>query len=226
MRIQTLQSEIKKENIKKHIGMTVGKLKLVSVVDFDGPYCHVKINAYCSCGRTDQFNAKRFLNKDFKMCNSCINIGRSKTHGCSSGRYQSRTPEYNCWLSMKIRCYHESQPNYINYGGRGISMCDSWKNDFSKFLLDMGTKPTKNHSIDRIDVNGNYEPSNCRWSTRQDQANNKRNSAFHTFNGITMTTTQWARELKANRLTLTGRLKKYTLTEIIKKYHNEYLQRK
>ena len=85
-------------------------------------------------------------------------------------------PLYHTWQSMKQRCYRATHPKYIHYGGRGITVCDAWKHSFNTFAKDMGPKPTPNHSIDRINNEGNYEPSNCRWATVKEQNNNKRKS--------------------------------------------------
>lgn len=82
-------------------------------------------------------------------------------------------PLYYTWLSMKQRCYNPNVARYARYGGRGITVCDRWKNSFPNFLNDMGEKPSSSHSIDRIDNDGNYEPGNCRWSTNEIQNTNQ-----------------------------------------------------
>ena len=99
-------------------------------------------------------------------------------HGMSS------SSEYNSWHGMKSRCFNPTDPAFKHYGGRGIIVCKGGKNDFSIFYKDMGPKPGKEYSIDRVDVNGNYEPSNCRWADRSTQQKNKRKVGdfYKTFN--------------------------------------------
>lgn len=107
----------------------------------------------------------------------------------------SRSPEYIIWQQMKKRCFNASNPAYHNYGGRGIVVCARWRNDFAAFLDDMGKRPSEQHSLDRINNDGNYEPGNCRWATGKEQMNNCRINVFVEFNGKTQTLVQWAREL-------------------------------
>jgi len=96
----------------------------------------------------------------------------------------NKIPEYQTWISIKRRCYSENHIKYKNYGARGIKVCQEWKDSFESFLNDMGAKPTSKHSIDRIDVNGNYEPGNCRWATISEQANNKTTTRLIEFEGV------------------------------------------
>lgn len=109
-------------------------------------------------------------------------------------RIKSKTKLYKVWSAMKERCFKTKHPKYKNYGGRGIKVCDRWRNSFDKFKADVGDRPTEGHSLDRINNDGNYEPANCRWATREQQARNKRNSKYYTYEGKTQTIRDWADE--------------------------------
>jgi homospermidine synthase len=112
---------------------------------------------------------------------------------------------------MRHRCNNMDAVGYQHYGGRGIKVCERW-NSFEKFLADMGERPA-GHSIDRIDVNGNYEPDNCRWATAEAQRNNTRRSIFLTHNGETKTVRQWADALGMPYGKLRSRIKRGWTTE-------------
>jgi len=101
------------------------------------------------------------------------------------------TKEMRAFHGMKNRCYNINSTKYHSHGGRGISVCDRWVNSFDNFFQDMGPAPSPNHSLDRIDNSGNYEPTNCRWATAKEQANNTRRNKLITHNGETKTVAQW-----------------------------------
>lgn len=108
---------------------------------------------------------------------------------------EQQTPEYQAWHSMKRRCFIASLPNYKNYGGRGITVCEEWCLSFTAFLTHVGRRPSPRHSLDRIDVNGNYEPGNVRWATQIEQHSNRRDNRFLTLGDTTKTVAEWARTL-------------------------------
>ena len=116
---------------------------------------------------------------------------------------------YFIWQSMKDRCYNPNNKQYKNYGGRGIKVCDEWKNDF-KIFLEWANKNNYDSSltIDRINVNGDYEPLNCRWTTLKEQQNNKRNNVILAYKGEKHNVTQWADILNIPRSTIYTRLKR------------------
>lgn len=141
----------------------------------------------CDCGKEVDVKLNNLRNGHTKSC-GCLNLelvserGKvTKNLNCLSRLTHGHTrkgkisPEYRSWYSMKRRCYDPKHKGYKYWGGRGITVCDEWKNDFERFLSDMGERPLGT-SIDRIDVDGNYEPSNCRWATSTIQNNNRRNS--------------------------------------------------
>lgn len=112
------------------------------------------------------------------------------------------TPEYALWLSFKQRCLNPRDKNYPNYGGRGITVCDHWASSFQAFYDDMGPRPSPDLTLDRIDNRQGYEPGNCRWATRQTQAENRRNVTFVTVDGLKVTLKEAARRLGVNYATV------------------------
>lgn len=107
---------------------------------------------------------------------------------------RNRTSEYIAWENMKSRCTNPHNKRYKHYAGRGITLCERWMK-FEGFIADMGTKPSKNHTLDRIDNNGNYQPGNCRWATYSEQNRNHRRNIWIEYNGRRMVRKDWANEL-------------------------------
>jgi len=105
------------------------------------------------------------------------------------------TSEYKSWDAMKRRCLYPKCTGYSDYGGRGIKISNSWRNSFENFFADMGLKPSPAHSLDRIDNNGDYQADNCRWATREQQDNNKRNNRLITIGCVTLNLKQWTTEM-------------------------------
>lgn len=99
-------------------------------------------------------------------------VNKKVKHGL--GNNANNIPEYRAWHSMKDRCSRENHKQYRHYGGRGIAVCDRWNESYENFLNDMGERPSDDHSLDRIDNNGNYTPDNCRWATKSQQNKNRR----------------------------------------------------
>ncbi len=112
--------------------------------------------------------------KEFETQVQYVKSGGTKSCGCSTEKHgMSKTKEYHSWSHMRDRCYNKNNKRFKDYGGRGISVCDRWFNSFNNFYLDMKDCP-EGYSLDRIDVNGNYEPDNCRWSDSSEQHYNTR----------------------------------------------------
>lgn len=157
------------------------------------------VRCLCDCGVEKEVNKASLTHGRSKSCGCEYNV----THGYTT-KGNIRT-EYNAWDGMKKRCYSPTNRAYKYYGGRGIKVCDRWLNSFENFLADMGNKPTPEHTLERIRVNGNYTPSNCRWATMKEQGNNKRNTVRITFKGQTKTASEWAEEFGCKRMQIYGR---------------------
>lgn len=181
--------------MKMQKGMKFGRLTVLYVV---GESCI----CLCSCG----------AEKTIKNCN--LRSGDSRSCGCLRKEDRARrnathlltmSKTYICWTNMKARCFNEKHHRYPSYGKRGITVCERWRDSFENFLSDMGEAP-EGRTIDRIDVDGDYEPDNCRWATREQQNNNKRTSVKLSVDGELKTAAEWSAISGVARRTIVGRI--------------------
>lgn len=158
----------------------------------------------CDCGSILIVRDTALTKGAFASCISCY------------GPVLSRMPEGDTWRNMIARCTNPNHKDYRYYGGRGIRVCGRWLDSFANFYADMGSRPRGAYSIDRIDNDGNYEPSNCRWATAIEQNMNKRTKVQTlTHNGMTMTITQWAKTLGIGSCALRLRLRRETVSQAL-----------
>jgi len=165
------------------------------------------VHCICDCG-TDLLIAQHRLTNSATQSCGCFRTERcrllNRAHGEAHGRIST---EYRIWHGMKNRCLNPAADAFENYGGRGISICNEWKDDFSAFVASVGRRPLGT-TLDRIDNNGNYEPGNVRWATSQTQNRNKRTSTLITCDGITRTLAEWVETTGIKRTTISQRIKR------------------
>lgn len=210
-----------KFDVNDIVGQRVGRL---TVLNFDHKEKHKNNGGHtyfykckCDCGNIVIISRGHLTSNHTKSC-GCYklqkNIERLTIHGLRN------TKLYNVWCGIKNRCSNPSQISYPYYGTKGITICDEWKNDFKAFYdwsIQNGYKD--NLSIDRIDVNGNYEPSNCRWATNLQQARNKSNNVYLTYKNETHCLSEWAEKLNITVDKLRNLLKKgFSISDIIFQY--------
>ena len=208
--------------VMKEHGVPKSRLTVVELVD---PYIspadghkRQRWKCRCECGNEFITLANRIRNGVTLSCGKCSRSlsdevkkkisDKNKTHG------ESTTRLYKIWRGMKVRCYLETDQHYPDYGARGIMMCDEWRNSYEPFRdWAYANGYQENLTIDRIDVNENYEPANCRWATTKEQANNKRDTIYLTCNGETKSLCEWAREIGMKEGTLRARIERYGYTD-------------
>lgn len=158
-------------------------------------------NCVCDCGRPSVVAGVSLTRGRTKTCGHGVNAPK---HGHAfTGKH---TNEYKTWLAIKQRCFNKNHIAFCHYGGRGITMCQEWKDSFPAFFRDVGPKPSSNHSIDRIDNSKNYEPGNCKWATRSEQMNNTRAVKLVTIDGETKTVTEWCDILGLSKTMVRNRI--------------------
>lgn len=184
-------------------GQVFGRLVVIAETARTTKTGGVKWLCQCACG-----NQTTVRSYDLgRVTNSCGCLRQEIVGKQFSKHGQSKSKAYNAWSNITDRCTNPNNKDFHHYGGRGIQVCERWRNSFEAFLLDMGQPPSSKHSIDRIQVDGNYEPSNCRWATQKEQTRNMRKSHMLTWEGKTQCISAWAEELNVPRHLFHSRLK-------------------
>lgn len=166
----------------------------------------------CDCGNKKAVPSWNLVSNQTKSC-GCTRADVEKVREQSKTHGHSYTRLYTIWIGMKQRCYYENHKYYKHYGGRGIEVCDEWKNYFEAFHeWSMTNGYTEKMTIDRIDVNGDYSPQNCRWANYKQQGNNRRNNRLLTCNGETHTLSEWSEMTGIPRNTIRNRIFEYGMT--------------
>lgn len=158
----------------------------------------------CDCGTKTTVRGSRLTGTVKTRSCGCLGIDASRKKNTIHG--MSRSPEHIAWSACFDRCYNPNHKGFHNYGGRGITVCERWKKSFVNFLADMGPRPSPNHSIDRKDNNGNYEPTNCRWATIKEQCRNRRGSRLITVQSMTITVAEFCERFNFPRPAIYARL--------------------
>lgn len=210
-------------NFQDLTGQCFGSLTVIKRADdYISPSGNKIVQWLCRC---DCGNEKTVMGASLKR-------GRTRSCGClqkelwhsritKHGKHDSRL--YHIWLGILTRCYTKNHHSYKHYGERGVAICDQWRNDFQAFYeWAMANGYNDELSIDRVDVNGDYSPHNCRWVSQTVQANNKRNNHYITHNGETKSMAEWAREYGTPYSVLCGRIckLKWSVEEALTKQFN------
>ena len=174
----------------------------------------------CDCGNISVVSTSQLKSGKTKSC-GCLRRETTSQNAkkIKSTHHLTNTRIYNIWRSMKKRCYLKTHHAYKYYGGRGITICEEWKNDFMSFYnWSIANGYKENLTLDRIDVNGNYEPNNCRWVGWEVQQNNRRDNIHIKYNGETKTIYEWSEILNIKYCTLWWRIKNgWSIEEALKK---------
>lgn len=195
-------------------GQRFGRLTVVErASDYVSPNKHklARWLCRCDCGNNIIAIGCSLKRKSTQSC-GCLQKELAANKHTTHSKYGCRL--YRIWIAINQRCNNPKNNEFNAYGGRGITVCEEWNNNFQVFYdWALRNGYADNLTIDRINVNGNYEPSNCKWATRKEQANNTRRNRIITYNGKTQTLTQWADELKISYATLSCRINRYHWSE-------------
>ena len=196
-------------------GQRFGWVTVIERVFAKGKSGHARWLCQCDCGKTYITNSHNLLQGKSTSC-GCKRIKSNIKHG--DGRHKNRSRLYHVWADMKNRCSSPKCHAYKHYGARGIKVCSEWMEyePFRDWSITHGY--ADNLTLDRIDVNGDYEPSNCRWATWKQQANNKRGTRKLTYNGKTQSIQEWSEELGIKRTTINNRIRRgWCVEDILEK---------
>jgi len=171
----------------------------------------------CICGNEKEYRLINIRNNHTQSC-GCLQKERAIKASVKHNE-ANKSAEYKVWCGIKRRCYNKKEKNYKHYGARGVKISQYWLNSYETFLSDMGRKPSPKHSIERIDVNGDYCKENCKWVTIKEQQNNRRNNVHFILNGERLTKSQVADELNLSYSFVANRIKRkgFDLEELRKK---------
>lgn len=179
------------------------------------------VKCKCDCGNITETGPSRLKTGITKSC-GCIQKEKLKLRSISHGK--SYTPEYRAWRDMKNRCYNISNKYYDNYGGRGISVHPPWVDSFQEFFNYVGERPSNNYSLDRPNVNGNYEPGNVKWATTKEQAIHRTDNVMLEMDEEWDTQGNWSRKLGITRTYIKMYIQKgLSLSQIVSQYQ-KYLE--
>lgn len=187
------------------IGRIFGRLTVIGDAGSTDDKIHQSLwRCLCECGNVCIVRGASLVQKNTQSC-GCLSIYLSRLRNLKHGMTKTRT--YKVWCDMRERCRNASRDDWKNYGGRGIQVCTQWNESFEAFFADMG-ECLPGTQLDRIDNEGNYEPGNCRWATREVQANNRRTNRLLTVAGRTQTLTEWGHEIGVAPDTIAMRIKR------------------
>jgi hypothetical protein len=182
-------------------GQRYGRLEITGAAE-SAPDGHAMVACRCDCGGVKVVLLGSLRRGDTKSC-GCLQKDATRAFALRHG--DSSSPENRIWRGMRKRCLSPTEPAFPRYGGRGIFVCPEWS-DYSRFLADMGRKPSPKHSLDRINNDGPYSKANCRWATRRQQMNNQSKNRILVIDGETHTLTEWSRKTGVGTSTIKWRL--------------------
>ena len=196
-------------NLMRYIDLTGQTFNRLTVLKYAGPDAEGRSlwHCLCECGNKKTTKSSYLKKGRVKSC-GCMSIDQKRNAAKSQSHPLSRRNKpvaRRCWQNMIARCTDINGKDWPNYGGRGITVCERWLESFANFFEDMGD-PDTGMTLDRIDANGPYSPENCRWATRKEQGNNRRNNRWLTVDGQTMTMAQWAEHAGISWATIQTRL--------------------